>query len=162
MTSAAQIAAALGLPEPTDQQKAVIEAPLQPSLVLAGAGSGKTETMANRVVYLLANQAAAPSEILGLTFTRKAAGELSERVTKRVDGLGRTPLAPGRSTRSTPRPSRPTTRSPAPSSASTRSPSAGSRMRWCWGRRPPGSWPAGSWSPARTTGWSASRSRWTG
>ena len=60
MTGAAEIAAALGLPEPTGQQKAVIEAGLRPSLVLAGAGSGKTETMANRVVYLLANGQVAP------------------------------------------------------------------------------------------------------
>ena len=97
MTSAAQIAAALGLPEPTDQQKAVIEAPLSPALVLAGAGSGKTETMANRVVYLLANRAAEPSEILGLTFTRKAAGELGERVARRIGGLAATPYAPAES-----------------------------------------------------------------
>ncbi|WP_210479352.1 ATP-dependent DNA helicase [Naasia sp. SYSU D00948] len=97
MTSAAEIAAALRLPEPTAQQKAVIEAGLVPSLVLAGAGSGKTETMANRVVYLLANGQVAPNEILGLTFTRKAAGELAERVTRRVAGLDGTAFAPAES-----------------------------------------------------------------
>ena len=48
----------------------------RPALVVAGAGSGKTETMANRVVWLLANGHVRVPEILGLTFTRKAAGEL--------------------------------------------------------------------------------------
>ena len=44
------------LPAPTAQQQAVIQAPLAPALVVAGAGSGKTETMANRVLWLLANE----------------------------------------------------------------------------------------------------------
>jgi DNA helicase-2/ATP-dependent DNA helicase PcrA len=85
--SARAIADAIGLPHPTDEQSAVIESGLSPSLVVAGAGSGKTETMANRAVWLVANGAAAPSQILGLTFTRKAAAELAERVQRRmVDG----------------------------------------------------------------------------
>ncbi|RUQ99261.1 ATP-dependent DNA helicase [Labedella endophytica] len=82
--SAPAIAVALGLPSPTSEQVAVIESDLSPSLVVAGAGSGKTETMANRAVWLVANGHAAPSRILGLTFTRKAAGELSERVQRRL------------------------------------------------------------------------------
>lgn len=70
---------------PTPEQTEVIEQPLGRSvLVVAGAGSGKTETMANRVVWLVANGMVAPSQILGLTFTRKAAGELGERVTTRL------------------------------------------------------------------------------
>ncbi|MET0590475.1 MAG: ATP-dependent DNA helicase, partial [Naasia sp.] len=85
--SAADIADALDLPRPTPQQTAVIEAPLTPSLVVAGAGSGKTETMSARVVWLLANELVGPAGILGLTFTRKAAGELAERVHKRVGAL---------------------------------------------------------------------------
>ncbi|MEN9687974.1 MAG: hypothetical protein RL381_986, partial [Actinomycetota bacterium] len=48
------------------------------------AGSGKTETMAARVVYLVANEIARPDQILGLTFTRKAAGELNTRIRKRL------------------------------------------------------------------------------
>ena len=49
--SALEIADRLGLPRPTTQQQAVIEADFErPSLVIAGAGSGKTETMANRVL----------------------------------------------------------------------------------------------------------------
>jgi len=85
--SAYDIADALGLPRPTDQQRAVIEAPLEPALVIAGAGSGKTETMANRVLWLLANGLVGAGEILGLTFTRKAAGELAARIRERIAQL---------------------------------------------------------------------------
>ncbi|MFU8946423.1 UvrD-helicase domain-containing protein [Mycetocola zhadangensis] len=85
--SAREIAALLGLPSPTDEQVAVIEAPLSPALVVAGAGSGKTETMANRIVWLLANDYLRVPEILGLTFTRKAAGELATRVRERIGQL---------------------------------------------------------------------------
>ncbi|PPF47008.1 ATP-dependent DNA helicase [Pseudoclavibacter sp. AY1F1] len=66
--------------EPTAEQRLVIEAPPVPSLVMAGAGSGKTQTMVQRIVWLVAAQGVHPTEILGLTFTRKAAGELRERV----------------------------------------------------------------------------------
>src|SRR5690606_16600281 len=85
--SARDIAEKLGLPQPTAEQVAVIEADLSPALVVAGAGSGKTETMANRIVWLLANGKVRVPEILGLTFTRKAAGELAERVGKRIGQL---------------------------------------------------------------------------
>ena len=81
------IADALGRPRPTPQQRAVIESPLTPALVVAGAGSGKTETMASRVVWLLANGMVRPDGILGLTFTRKAAGELSVRINDRIRAL---------------------------------------------------------------------------
>ncbi|MBE7700800.1 ATP-dependent helicase [Oerskovia sp. Sa1BUA8] len=79
----------LGRPRPTDEQVAVIEAPLAPLLVVAGAGSGKTETMAARVVWLIANGWVAKEAVLGLTFTRKAAGELAERVQSRLLQLDR-------------------------------------------------------------------------
>jgi len=85
--SALEIAAAIGGNPPTPQQQAVIEADLAPALVIAGAGSGKTETMANRVLYLLANRMVKPSEVLGLTFTRKAAGELAKRIRERIEQL---------------------------------------------------------------------------
>jgi DNA helicase-2/ATP-dependent DNA helicase PcrA len=85
--SAALIAELLELPPPTAQQRAVIEAPLEPRIVIAGAGSGKTETMANRVVWLIANGLVRVPEVLGLTFTRKAAGELAERIRTRLQQL---------------------------------------------------------------------------
>ena len=94
MISANAIADALGLPRPTEQQRAVIEAELTPALVVAGAGSGKTETMANRVLWLLANEKVAAHEILGLTFTRKAAGELGARIRGRIGQLATVGLAP--------------------------------------------------------------------
>lgn len=83
--SAQTIALALGLPVPTDAQQRVIEAPPSPALVVAGAGSGKTETMSGRVVWLVANGHVRPDEVLGLTFTRKAAGELAERIGARLE-----------------------------------------------------------------------------
>lgn len=90
-----QIAEALGLPRPTAQQRAVIESALAPALVVAGAGSGKTETMANRVLWLLANGHVNAGDILGLTFTRKAAGELAVRIRQRIDQLAAAGLMPG-------------------------------------------------------------------
>jgi DNA helicase-2/ATP-dependent DNA helicase PcrA len=92
--SALDIAEALGMFPPTSEQQAVIEAPLRPTLVVAGAGSGKTETMANRVLWLLANGHARPDQILGLTFTRKAAGELAERINGRIRQLSAAGLMP--------------------------------------------------------------------
>jgi DNA helicase-2/ATP-dependent DNA helicase PcrA len=71
----------------TEQQMAVIRADLTPQLVIAGAGSGKTMVMAARVVHAVAHHRIAPSQILGLTFTNKAAGELAERVRKCLDRL---------------------------------------------------------------------------
>lgn len=74
---------------PTSEQTAIIEADLRPQLVVAGAGSGKTETMAMRVLWLVANeQTITPASILGLTFTKKAAGELGERLRSRLRRLG--------------------------------------------------------------------------
>ena len=61
---------------PTEEQRAVIQAPLEPLLVVAGAGAGKTTTMSQRVLYMVAHHGIDPERILGLTFTRKAAGEL--------------------------------------------------------------------------------------
>ncbi len=87
--SALDVASALEMPPPTDEQAAVIEAGARPLLVVAGAGSGKTETMAARVVWLVANGLVDPDQVLGLTFTRKAAAELSQRIAKRLRGLER-------------------------------------------------------------------------
>ena len=78
--SARQLAARLRDNEPTVEQVAAIEAPLEPLAIVAGAGSGKTQTMALRVLWLVANGLVPPHRVLGLTFTRKAAGELGLRV----------------------------------------------------------------------------------
>src|SRR5450830_245086 len=72
---------------PTPEQEAVIEAPAEPLRVIAGAGSGKTETMATRVLWLLDNYDLRPEEVLCLTFTRKAAGEIAERVRRHLGRL---------------------------------------------------------------------------
>ncbi|MBE1547374.1 DNA helicase-2/ATP-dependent DNA helicase PcrA [Mycobacterium sp. OAS707] len=93
--SPAELASALGLFAPTDEQTAVIAAPPGPLVVIAGAGAGKTETMAARVVWLVANGYARPGEVLGLTFTRKAAGQLLRRVRTRLARLAGAGLVPG-------------------------------------------------------------------
>ncbi|GAA1035582.1 hypothetical protein GCM10009557_43670 [Virgisporangium ochraceum] len=97
-----ELAKLLNRPVPTIQQAEIISAPVEPLLVVAGAGSGKTETMAARVVWLVANAYVRPEQILGLTFTRKAAGELAHRVRQRlsllVKALGRDDLLAGEPT----------------------------------------------------------------
>ena len=85
----AEIADLLRLHRPTAEQEAIIAAEVAPLLVVAGAGSGKTETMAARVVWLVANDYVRPEQVLGLTFTRKAAGELASRVRLRLAQLQR-------------------------------------------------------------------------
>ena len=92
--SPAEVASALGLFAPTDEQAAVIASPPGPLVVIAGAGAGKTETMAARVVWLVANGFAGPGEVLGLTFTRKAAGQLLRRVRARLARLAGAGLLP--------------------------------------------------------------------
>lgn len=74
---------------PTPEQSAIISSPLSPRLVIAGAGSGKTATMADRVVWLVANGWVRPEEVLGVTFTRKAAGELASRIRAKLAALQR-------------------------------------------------------------------------
>jgi DNA helicase-2/ATP-dependent DNA helicase PcrA len=69
----------LGIPF-TDEQLAAASAPLEPGLVVAGAGSGKTSVMAARVVWLVGTGEVAPDQVLGLTFTNKAAAELAGRL----------------------------------------------------------------------------------
>lgn len=78
----------LGLPL-SDQQIAAVTAPLEPGLVVAGAGTGKTTVMAARVVWLVGTGQVPADRVLGLTFTTKAASELSRRVR---DFLGRAGL----------------------------------------------------------------------
>ncbi|HTF41818.1 MAG TPA: ATP-dependent DNA helicase [Propionibacteriaceae bacterium] len=77
--SVAALVEALDISFSTEQLEA-ITAPLEPGVIIAGAGSGKTTVMAARVVWLVGTGAVRPEEVLGLTFTRKAAAELSQRV----------------------------------------------------------------------------------
>lgn len=78
---------ALGIPF-SDQQLRAITAPLSPAVIIAGAGSGKTTVMAARVVWLVGTGAVRPEHVLGLTFTRKAAAELSGRVRAALERAG--------------------------------------------------------------------------
>ena len=76
------------------EQAAVVTAPLQAGVVVAGAGSGKTTTMVARVVWLVGSGHVRPEGVLGLTFTTKAAGELATRVRAGLRALG-APARPG-------------------------------------------------------------------
>ncbi|MFE0378191.1 UvrD-helicase domain-containing protein [Streptomyces inhibens] len=79
ITDPEQLKELLGIPF-TPEQTECITAPPAPQVIVAGAGSGKTTVMAARVVWLVGTGQVAPEQVLGLTFTNKAAGELSERV----------------------------------------------------------------------------------
>ena len=97
--SAAEIATRIAAVDPsfrvpTDEQIPIIQAPLAPTVVIAGAGSGKTEVMSQRVLFLVANSLITPDQLLGLTFTRKSAGELSRRIKIRLRQLKSAKLLP--------------------------------------------------------------------
>ncbi|MEV6120979.1 ATP-dependent DNA helicase [Streptomyces sp. NPDC052077] len=87
ITDPEQLKELLGIPF-TPEQTACIVAPPAPQVIVAGAGSGKTTVMAARVVWLVGTGRVAPEQVLGLTFTNKAAGELSERVRKALVRAG--------------------------------------------------------------------------
>ena len=66
-------------------QKSAVETIDQHILVLAGAGSGKTRVITAKVLYLMTQKQVHPQEILAVTFTNKAAGEMQKRVNQQVD-----------------------------------------------------------------------------
>ena len=74
--------------EASEQQWAAITAPLAPAVVIAGAGSGKTTLMAARVVYLVLTGQVRPDQVLGLTFTTKAASQLRARIRQALTDAG--------------------------------------------------------------------------
>jgi len=79
MSTPGELVDAIGVPF-SDEQLDAITAPLEPTVVIAGAGSGKTTVMAARVVWLVGTGQVHPGQVLGLTFTRKAAAELAQRI----------------------------------------------------------------------------------
>ncbi|MFJ9820443.1 UvrD-helicase domain-containing protein [Streptomyces sp. NPDC101151] len=87
ITDPEQLKELLGIPF-TPEQTACVVAPPAPQVIVAGAGSGKTTVMAARVVWLVGTGQVAPEQVLGLTFTNKAAGELAERVRKALIKAG--------------------------------------------------------------------------
>ncbi|AXI79344.1 ATP-dependent DNA helicase [Peterkaempfera bronchialis] len=94
IASPEQLKELLGIPF-TAQQVEAITAPPAPAVVVAGAGSGKTTVMAARVVWLVGRGLVRPEQVLGLTFTNKAAGELSERVRTALARAGVSDGEPG-------------------------------------------------------------------
>lgn len=91
--SRAQIESVLGHPL-SDEQWAAVSSPAEPSAIVAGAGSGKTTVMSARVLWLVMEELALPDEVLGLTFTTKAAGELLTRTRRLLVRADREGLLP--------------------------------------------------------------------
>lgn len=81
------ISEVMGIPF-LEEQLVGITADLEPGVIIASAGSGKTAVMAARVVYLVANEIVPAEKILGLTFTNLATGELRSRVRQSLAKLG--------------------------------------------------------------------------
>ena len=72
-----------------DRQREAVTAPVGNLLVVAGAGSGKTRVLVHRIAWLVEAEGAAPSSVLAVTFTNKAAAEMRARVEQLLEGPAR-------------------------------------------------------------------------
>lgn len=93
MTTRRVIEGVLGHPL-SDEQWSAVSSPAEPAAIIAGAGSGKTTVMSARVLWLVVEGFALPDEVLGLTFTTKAAGELLGRTRRLIGEASRRGLVP--------------------------------------------------------------------
>ena len=73
------------------EQQAAVKHIEGPNLIVAGPGSGKTRVLTHKIAYLIKEVGVSPQNILGITFTNKAANEIKERVNNLLDGGIRVP-----------------------------------------------------------------------
>ncbi|MEY2989909.1 MAG: hypothetical protein RLZZ163_825, partial [Actinomycetota bacterium] len=78
----------------SDAQWAAVSAPLEPAVIIAGAGTGKTTSMSARVAYLVGSGQVDADRVLGLTFTNKAAGQLLTSIRTSLADLPEQSIAP--------------------------------------------------------------------